>query len=257
MRDYNETFNTGLKELDDLTGGFQNGQLILVGGRPAMGKSSLAYSIMLNSLDDPDRNCALFSLDSPANLVIKRLAELKEEQDIQDGSSPSLSQAFMDISLSSLFIDSDSNDIDEIIKRGMRIKHSGTLIIVDYLQLISAGNIRDEKEKNSEVLIRLKQLADEMCCPVLVLSQLSRDIENRRNHRPELKDFADIPCEAFSYIDQIMFLYRESYYNDETEFPDETEIEVVKHSKNKTGVVLTGFNGRTGFYDLEEDMEDE
>ena len=252
MNDFRDTYKTGIKALDDLTGGFQNGHLILLGGRPAMGKSSFAYSIVLDTLEDSTRNCALFSLELPANLLIKRLAEMSVEQAAVNGSTLSLPQAFMDISLSPLFLDSDSSDIDEIVRRFRCIRQLNTLIVVDYLQLVSAGDIDDEYKKNTEILRRLKQLADESGRPVLVLSQLSRAVEQRRVHRPKIKDLSGVPAEALDYVDEIMLLYRSEYYNPDTEFPGVAVIEVAKHAEGKTGVISTGFNGRRGFYELED-----
>jgi replicative DNA helicase len=251
---------SGYRDLDEITGGFQPGNLIIIAARPSMGKSALVTNIAENvALDVKDpRPVALFSLEmAEAELAQRFIAsqsriegdkirkgKLKNEADFKK--VVDAANRFHD---APLYID-DSSDIGtlEIRAKARRLaQQHGQLgmIIIDYLQLMRPdGRIENRVQQVGEMSRGLKILARELQVPVIALSQLSRGVESRTDKRPMLSDLREsgnIEQDA----DLVMFIYRDEYYNPETtETPGEAELIIGKHRNGGLGTVNLTFLGK-------------
>jgi len=239
---------TGFSQLDKLLGGLQRSDLIVVAGRPGMGKSSLALSIAHNAAKRFGQRVAIFSLEMSAEQVVQRLVaaetgiEIQRLRlgDIRDEEWPRFVQATGILSDTMIFID-DTPAISamELRTKARRLhaEHGLDLIIVDYLQLMR-GDSRSENrvQEISYISGSLKALARELNVPVLALSQLSRAVEQRQDKRPILSDLRESgSIEQDS--DVVMFIYREEMYNPDTEKQNIADIIVAKHRNGPTGQV--------------------
>lgn len=252
---------TGFSIIDSMTGGLQDSDLVIVAGRPSMGKTSLALAIAIKNAEQGKR-VAVFSLEMSAEQLALRLlssAAYVSSQKLRSGQGLSKEEwesvnywggefhkylAWID--------DKTSSTPSSILRECKRIRaHGGIdLIVIDYLQLISpdAGRKGENRTQEvSEIARRLKSLAREMNCPVIAMSQLSRSVENRENKRPLLSDLREsggIESEA----DMVCLLYREAYYARKSEYAEqataaieEAEISIAKHRNGPTGMVRVGF----------------
>jgi replicative DNA helicase len=258
---------TGFYDLDRLTSGHYPGDLIIIGARPAMGKTSLALDFILNVAKDIVReekrgSVAVFSLEMSSMQLARRMASmlsgvssnvLKSEKPITDYQYQALADACETLYSLPIFID-DGSDITPLEMRGkcrrLKAEHGLSLVVVDYLQLMRGSRRTENRvQEISEIARSCKAMAKELQVPVIALSQLSRAVENREDKRPQLADIREsgsIEAEA----DLVMLLYRDSYYKakeehrPETENPDEVqeaEIIIAKHRSGPTGKVLVGF----------------
>ena len=220
---------TGLRDLDDKLGGLHNSDLVIIAGRPSMGKTALATNIAFNAAkklqDDGKKSCiAFFSLEmSSEQLSTRILAEQSriKSNDIRRGriseeEFDKFIETSKNISELPLFIDeTPAISIAALSNRARRIKriHGLDMVVVDYIQLMTASNSRKDGrvQEISEITQGLKALAKELSIPVLALSQLSRAVEKRDNNKPQLADLREsgsIEQDA----DVVMFVYREAYY---------------------------------------------
>ena len=220
---------TGLRDLDDKLGGLHNSDLVIIAGRPSMGKTALATNIAFNAAkklqDDGKKSCiAFFSLEmSSEQLSTRILAEQSriKSNDIRRGriseeEFDKFIETSKNISELPLFIDeTPAISIAALSNRARRIKriHGLDMVVVDYIQLMTASNSRKDGrvQEISEITQGLKALAKELSIPVLALSQLSRAVEQRDNNKPQLADLREsgsIEQDA----DVVMFVYREAYY---------------------------------------------
>lgn len=234
---------SGFKDLDDVTGGFQAGNLIIVAARPSMGKSALVTNIAENAALHHGRAVALFSLEmSEAELAQRFVAsqakiggdELRKGR-VRQQAWPDILKASNKLSAAPLYVD-DSSDIGilEVRAKARRLhsQHPGGLglVIVDYLQLMRAdGRIESRVQQVGEMSRGLKVLARELEVPVIALSQLSRAVETRGGDKKpilsDLRESGQIEQDA----DLVMFIYREDYYDKESEHPGEAELLIAKH----------------------------
>jgi replicative DNA helicase len=238
---------SGFKDLDDLTGGFQPGNLIVLAARPSMGKSTLATNVAENASVDHDKAVALFSLEmSEAELAQRFIAsQAKIENDalrkgrVKADRWPRVLKATEKLARAPLFID-DSSDIGilEIRAKARRLhaRNPLGLLIVDYLQLLRAEDTTDSRVEQVGKMSRgLKILARELDIPVVAVSQLSRGVEARPDKRPllsDLRESGNIEQDA----DLVMFIYRDEYYNpDDTERPGEADVLIAKHRNGPVG----------------------
>lgn len=245
-------FLTGFDELDELTGGFKPGELVLVGSRPGMGKSAFAYSVMDNAFRSGDRGFALFALESTENLVMKRLMELQMLKYGED-TADARTRALTDIYSLPLMIECHSKTFADIRNKILGgSKFGRPLVIIDYLQLIECEG--SEEESYVQMLSKLKEFASNMNLPVLVLSQLSRETESRKEHRPKLSDVR-MDSESLALFDKVLFPYRHFYYHDDdSEMQNFAEVDVAKNTDGKTGVVILGYDyDHARFHDISED----
>jgi replicative DNA helicase len=254
---------TGLADLDKLLGGFQRSDLVIIAGRPGMGKTSLALSIALQAARKWDKRVGIFSLEMSNEQVVQRLVSAETGIDsqrlrlgvIHEDEWPVFIQATSLLSDTQIFID----DTPAISAMEMRTKarrihaeYGLDLLIVDYLQLMR-GDFRSENrvQEISFISRSLKGLARELNIPMVALSQLSRAVESRHDKRPMLSDLREsgsIEQDA----DVVMFVYRDELYDPDTEFPNIAEIRVSKHRSGPTGTFSVFFKKELAqFLDLE------
>lgn len=254
---------TGLADLDKLLGGFQRSDLVIIAGRPGMGKTSLALSIALQAARKWDKRVGIFSLEMSNEQVVQRLVSAETGIDsqrlrlgaIHEDEWPVLVQATSLLSGTQIYID-DTPAISalEMRTKSRRIhaEYGLDMIIVDYLQLMR-GDFRSENrvQEISFISRSLKGLARELNIPVVALSQLSRAVESRHDKRPMLSDLREsgsIEQDA----DVVMFVYRDEIYDPDTEFPSIAELRVAKHRSGPTGIFSVYFKKELAqFVDLE------
>ncbi len=245
---------SGFRNLDNVMSGFQNGSLIIIAGRPGMGKTGLAINIALNSALIYAKRIAIFELEVSAKNLISRMASVlsgveiekivknsfdsKEEQD-------KVSEAIKKLKQVPIYIDETPllrfTDIRAKV-RGLK-KKGVDMIIIDYLQLMEDENSSINKTQQlSKVLQSLKMLAEELNVPVIALSQIDREIENRENKRPTLADLSKIGG-IEQYADIVMLLYRDEIYNKNTKEKGIVEINIV-NKDNHFGTAKLEFKSK-------------
>ena len=261
--------STGFKDLDKKLQGIQDGDLIIVAGRPSMGKTSLAMNIAENVLFDDDTNGSvlIFSLEMPAESLTTRLLSGMSRLDQQNVRSGMLKDDELRLLLKQsdnlknkpLWIDDSSilspMELRAKARRLARTEENGlSLIVVDYLQLMQLP-LSSENRVNqiSEISRSLKSLAKELSVPVVALSQLNRAVEQRPNKRPimaDLRDSGAIEQDA----DVILFIYRDEVYNEDSEQGNKAEIIIGKQRNGPIGTVnLTFLKELTRFENFSSD----
>jgi KaiC/GvpD/RAD55 family RecA-like ATPase len=252
----NNTFGltTGFKELDLLTSGLARGTLTIIAGRPSMGKSSLALTIALNCL--LRQNCPLlyFSLEMSAEQVMLRMHAMEARVDMSrirlnqmsERDFQRLADTAARISEGTFSIDDTSDlSIEELSSQARLFaqKHKTFLIVVDYLQLMSSSfsNSNARHQEVSTISKGLKNLARELNIPIIALSQVSRFVETRPNKRPRLSDLSE-SGQLEADADLIMFIYRDEYYDAQSEKPGIAEIIVGKQRNGPVGTVEVQFH---------------
>jgi replicative DNA helicase len=243
---------SGFKDLDDLTGGFQPGNLIVIAARPSMGKSALVTNIAENAAVDYEKPVALFSLEMAETELAQRFiaSQAKENGDslrkgrVGQDRWPRIVKATEKLARAPLYVD-DSSDIGilEIRAKARRLhaKHELGLVIVDYLQLMRPEYISDSRvEQIGQMSRGLKILARELHIPVIAVSQLSRAVEARPDKHPLLSDLRE-SGQIEQDADLVVFIYRDEYYNRDSEHPGEAELIVAKHRNGPVGKVELTF----------------
>jgi len=257
---------SGFKQLDNITSGFQNSDLIILAARPSMGKTSFALNLAEHAAIDEKIPVGIFSLEMSKDQLVDRLLSSQAGVDswklrtgnLSDDDFPKIGYAMGVLSEAPIFIDdSAGGNIMEIRAKARRLQmeHGLGLIILDYLQLMEGrSNSGDSNrvQEISEISRSLKGLARELNIPIIALSQLSRAVEHRDNKRPQLSDLREsgsIEQDA----DIVMFLYREEYYNPDTDKKGLTEVLIKKHRNGPTGQLELFFNpAQMRFADLEK-----
>jgi replicative DNA helicase len=243
---------SGFADLDSLTGGFQHGNLIVVAARPSMGKSSLATNIAENAAIDHGVPVALFSLEmSEAELAHRFIAsqarvssdELRKGR-VRGDRWPKVLNAVEKLASAPIYLD-DSSDIGvlEIRAKARRLhaRHGLGLIVVDYLQLVRPDTRADSRvEQVGQISRGLKILARELDIPVIAVSQLSRAVESRNPPIPMLSDLRE-SGQVEQDSDVVMFIYRDEYYNAESERLGEADLIVAKHRNGPIGQITLTF----------------
>ena len=251
---------TGFLDLDKITGGLHKGELIIVAGRPSMGKTSFAMNIAENVAKVSDKLTLVFSLEmsgeSIATRLISSLSRIDQTKlrdgDLNDADWAVLAKAMTVMSNTKMHID-DTAALSpmEIRSRTRRIaKTEGEIgvIIIDYLQLMQVPGMKENRTAEiSEITRSLKALAKEMDVPIIALSQLNRSLEQRADKRPimsDLRDSGSIEQDA----DLILFVYRDEVYNKNSKDKGTAEIIISKHRNGEIGNIrLTFFNKLTKF----------
>jgi replicative DNA helicase len=248
---------TGFKDVDEMTGGLQPGELVILASRPSMGKTALALNIARNAALDHRKRVAVFSLEMTTRSLILRMLASEASIDfstLRKGflarhDYQRLTQAGDRLSNARIWIDdSGSATILEMKAKSRRLHAEGglDLVVVDYLQLASAdGRLNRKDLEIAEISRGLKALAKELEIPVLALSQLNRgpeqrDPDKRRPILGDLRESGAIEQDA----DVIAFIYRDVVYNKETEDPHKAEIIVAKQRNGPTGTLDLHFEGR-------------
>lgn len=236
---------TGFKQLDEKTSGLQPSDLIIVAARPGMGKTAFALNIAQQSAVKAGASVLIFSLEMSQEQLGQRLIAMQarvESEKLKKGTLDlkdwdRINFALNELNNTKIFIDDTPGiSIMEMRNKCRRLKAEQglDLIVVDYLQLMTFDGRADSRQQEISALSRhLKLLAREMNCPVIVLSQLSRAPELRQDKRPMLSDLREsgsIEQDA----DIVMFLYRDDYYNENTEKPGVCEINIAKHRSGPT-----------------------
>lgn len=245
---------TGFIDFDRKTAGLQDSDLVIVAGRPAMGKTTLAMNIAENAAIKSKVPVAVFSMEmSSLQLVMRLFSSLGQiEQgrlrtgNLDDLDWPKLTSAMNLLRKSKIFIDeTPALSPSELRARARRLKreHDIGMIVVDYLQLMQVpGNTENRANEIAEISRSLKALAKELHLPVVALSQLNRSLEQRPNKRPvmaDLRESGSIEQDA----DLIIFIYRDEVYNEDSPNKGKAEIIIGKHRHGSTGTVELNFQG--------------
>lgn len=246
---------TGFRDLDYKTAGLQRSDLILIAARPSMGKSALVLNLAEYIAIRSHITTALFSLEMSKEQLINRLLAMDSKVDSQnirtgdlkDEEWANLMESARNIGESSLVIDDTPGiSISELRSkcRKLKLEKKLGLVIIDYLQLMSGGGRSESRQQEvSEISRSLKALAREINCPVIALSQLSRAVEQRPDKRPMLSDLRESGA-IEQDADVVIFIYRDEYYNRDTEEPGIAELIIGKQRNGPTGTVKLKWMGQ-------------
>ncbi|MAA64673.1 MAG: replicative DNA helicase [Alteromonadaceae bacterium] len=255
---------TGFKDLDEWTSGMQPSDLVIVAGRPSMGKTTFAMNLVENALMGSGEPVLVFSMEMPADSIVMRMLSSLGRIDqtrmrsgrLEEEDWPRLTSAVSLLKDKPLYIDDTAGlSPTEMRSRARRIARENNgkigLIMVDYLQLMRVpGSTEGRTAEISEISRSLKGLAKELSCPVVALSQLNRSLEQRPNKRPvnsDLRESGAIEQDA----DVIMFIYRDEVYNEDSADKGIAEIIIGKQRNGPIGTVRLAFIGKyTKFEDL-------
>jgi len=245
---------TGFKDFDLKTAGLQDSDLIIVAGRPSMGKTTLAMNIAENAAIKHEVPVVIFSMEMSAQQLVRRmfssLGQIDQNKlrtgNLDDMDWPKLTSAMNLLHKSHIFIDeTPALSPAELRARARRLKreHNIGMIVVDYLQLMAVPGTRENRATEiAEISRSLKAIAKELHVPVIALSQLNRALEQRPNKRPvmaDLRESGSIEQDA----DLIVFIYRDEVYNPESPEKGKAEIIIGKHRNGPTGTVVLTFQG--------------
>ena len=260
---------TGFTELDYKTAGFHGSELILIAARPAMGKSAFALNIATNAAVKANIPVAIFSLEMSKEQMVNRILCSEAMVDsnkvrtgkLEEDDWTKLAGAIGPLSEAEIYIDDTPGiSVMEIRAKCRKLKLEKNLgmVVIDYLQLVQGSNRRggSREQEISEISRSLKILAKEIGVPVIALSQLSRAVEQRPDHRPMLSDLRESGA-IEQDADIVMFLYRDDYYNQDSEKKDIAEVIMAKHRGGSTGTVeLLWLGSYTKFVNLERRFDD-
>jgi replicative DNA helicase len=246
---------SGFTDLDAKTSGFQSGDMVLIAARPSMGKTTFALNIVEYAALKENKSVVVFSLEMSKEQLAYKLLCSEANVDmlklrtgaLEDKDWENIAMAAGPLSKAKIYID-DTAGVTVMEMRSkcrrLKIEYGIDLIVIDYLQLMSGGTGTDNRQQEvSEISRSIKALAKEMECPVIALSQLSRAPEQRADHRPMLSDLREsgsIEQDA----DVVMFLYRDEYYNKETEDKNIGECIMAKQRNGPVGTVKLAWLGQ-------------
>lgn len=247
---------TGFDDFDDMTSGLQKADLVIIAGRPSMGKTSFVMNLVENAAIKHKQPVAVFSMEMPGDqLVMRMMASLGRIDSnkirtgkLEDADWPRLTSAVGILNDAPIFID-DTPGLNpmEIRSRARRIhrEHGLGMIVIDYLQLMQSakGNGENRATEISEISRSLKGLAKELGVPVLALSQLNRSLEQRPNKRPIMSDLRESGA-IEQDADLIVFIYRDEVYNEDSESKGTAEIIIGKQRNGPIGMARLTFLGK-------------
>jgi len=253
---------TGYADVDQMINGLADEDFVVIGARPSMGKTTLGVNICENVEEQTDLNVLMFSMEMKSVSVGNRSLARKARVDLSkinrgemaDEDWGRVVEGIESMRNSRMWIDDSPgltlHDIRARARTFVR-QHGKTLILVDYLQYVSQSNPNDDTRNHVSAVSRgLKNLARELRCPVVALSQLSRSLESRTNKRPLMSDLRESGA-IEQDADIIMFIYRDEVYNAETKEPGIAEIIVGKNRNGPTGVAKLGYTNNTStFFNL-------
>jgi replicative DNA helicase len=252
---------TGYRDFDQITGGLQRSDLIILAARPGTGKTSFAMSLAYNVAMYYSNTVAVFSLEMGREQLVQRLIAMETQIDthrlrlgqVPDNQLKIVFDAMGRLAQAPIYIeDTPGISIMELRSKARRLQsqHGVSLIIIDYLQLMSGRGKENRVQEVGEISRGLKALARELNVPVIALSQLSRAVEGRQSHVPMLSDLREsgsIEQDA----DIVMFIYRDELYNKDSDKKGIAEIHIAKHRNGPVGVVNMRFDpATTRFADL-------
>ncbi|WP_301859300.1 replicative DNA helicase [uncultured Megasphaera sp.] len=258
---------TGFRDLDRMTSGLQPSDLILIAARPSMGKTAFTLNIAQNVGVRQHKTVAFFSLEMSQEQLVQRLLcqiahidsqKLRTGQLNTDEEWSKLTDACDKLYQAPIYIDDTPGiSVTEMRSKARRLKaeHGLDLIVVDYLQLMQGRNSESRQQEISEISRSLKALARELKVPLIALSQLSRSVESRQDKRPMLSDLRESGA-LEQDADIVSFLYREDYYDKETENQHITEVILAKHRNGPVGSIKLYFKSEyTLFLNLDTTHE--
>ncbi len=253
---------TGYADLDKLLGGFQRTDLIILAARTSVGKTSFALNLAVNAAVKHSATVAVFSLEMSAEQLASRLLSMESGVDsprirsahLNEQESRKLDAAMNHLAKAPIWVDdTPSIPIMELRSKARRLaaEHNLDMIIVDYLQLVASDGGESRVQELGQISRALKALARELRVPVIALSQLSRAVEQRTPHIPQLSDLRESGA-LEQDADVVLFIYRDEKYNPDTDKKGVADIIVAKHRNGPTGQVQLLFLERTTkFLDLE------
>ncbi len=260
---------TGYDELNKRTGGLHGGELILIAGRPGMGKSTLAVNIAEHVSINEKKTVAIFNLEMPREQIVNRIicsqayvnvgkirnGELNGDDWVKIGG------VVDKVAMAPMYIDDTASvTVSQIRAKCRRLKQTKqlALIVIDYLQLMQASGRNDNRQQEiSEISRSLKILAKELDVPIIALSQLSRATEGRSDKRPMLSDLRESGA-IEQDADLVIFIYRDDYYNENSEEKGIAECNIAKHRNGETGTFKLGFKGEYAkFQNIEYKIKEE
>lgn len=254
---------TGLTDLDKILGGLQQGKLILVAGRPAMGKSSLVLQMATNAAKNHSANVLFFSLEMLGVELTQRIISAEAGIDgkvlqrgpIENEHYKHILRVLGETDKLSIHIDDKTVNIEDIRAKAIahQYKYGSDLIIVDYIQRVQVGKRYQNRDAEiGAVSGALKKLANNLQVPVVAVSSLSRACEARENKRPMLKDLRESGNLEYD-ADVVIFIYCDDVYNVDTETPNVAEVNIAKHRGGARGMAWAYFDRpRTQFKALEK-----
>ena len=255
--------STGFADLDRMTNGLQGSDFILIAARPSMGKTAFALSLVRYAALKKGLPVAMFSLEMSNEQIVNRLLAMESRVDAQNIRRGELEdaqwEALMDssdqIGNSKIIIDDTPGiSVTELRSkcRKYKLEHDIQMVVIDYIQLMSSGKNTDSRQQEvSDISRALKQIARELQVPVVVLSQLNRAVDNRSDHRPMLSDIRESGA-IEQDSDVIMFLYRDDYYNPDTEEKNIAEVIIAKQRNGPVGTIKLAWQPKyTKFVSLE------
>lgn len=240
--------STGFYDLDYKTAGLQPSDLVLIAARPSMGKTAFALNVAQHAAVREKKVTAIFSLEMSKDQLVNRMVCSEAMVDAQKVRTGSLEdEEWSKISLGAVILSEAPIYIDDTPGitvadmrakcRKLKMEKGLDLIMIDYLQLMSgSGKNESRQQEISDISRSLKSLAREMQAPVIALSQLSRACESRADHRPMLSDLRESGA-IEQDADVVMFLYRDEYYNPDTEYKNQGEVIIAKQRNGPTGTV--------------------
>ncbi len=260
---------SGFTELDYKTAGFHGSDLVLIAARPAMGKSAFALNIATNAAVRANVPVAIFSLEMSKEQMVNRILCSEAMVDsnkvrtgkLEEDDWTKLAGSIGPLSDAEIYIDDTPGiSVMEIRAkcRKLKLEKNIGMVVIDYLQLVQGSNKRNgsREQEISEISRSLKILAKELNVPVIALSQLSRAVEQRPDHRPMLSDLRESGA-IEQDADIVMFLYRDDYYNPDSEKKDIAEVIIAKHRGGSLGTVdLLWLGSYTKFVNLEKRFDD-
>lgn len=257
---------SGFHALDAKLSGFQPSDLIIIAARPSMGKTSLALNIAQNAAIKSGKSVGIFSLEMSKEQLVDRLFASMlgvdswklQKGKLEDSDFQNMGPIMDELNKSKIFIDdSVASSIPELRAKARRLQmeHGLDLLVIDYMQLMSTGNqsyAGNRVQEISEISRSLKQIGRELHVPVIALSQLSRAVENRPGNIPQLSDLREsgsIEQDA----DIVLMMYREDYYEEDSDRPGMTDIYIRKHRNGPTGRIEMLFKKeQMRFYDVDK-----
>ncbi len=239
---------SGYESLDKITGGFKSGEIIILAARPSMGKTAFSLNLLLNAALGQKKSIAFFSLEMSSQSIVDRL--LSTETGIpmtnitkgllSDDDYTTIGESIAKLSEFDIYIDEESSTLPVIKSKLRKIvieKGKVDLVIIDYMQLINTAGMKyagNRVQEVSEISRTLKEMAKELKCPIIALSQLSRENEKRPDKKPILSDLRDsgsIEQDA----DLVVFLYRDEYYDPDTDKKGITDVLIRKNRNGEVG----------------------
>ena len=257
LKDHITGVPSGFTDLDYMTTGFQPSDFILVAARPSMGKTAFVLNILEYVAIKKERPCMIFSLEMSSNQLVNRMLSMDSGVDAQlirsgklsDSDWPRLIDSADRVGGSNIIIDDTPGiSVPELRSkcRKVKLERGLDLIIIDYLQLMSGSSKKSDNRQQevSDISRSLKALAREMNCPVIALSQLSRACELRADKRPMLSDLRESGA-IEQDADLVMFLYRDEYYEPDSDKKGEAEVIIAKQRNGPIGTVTLNWHANT------------